>query len=64
MGVDRFTCHNSAPSIWYTIQLLVTLVCIKPESDDSLSVIIGVMDEECCTVCSESFENDLDWAIQ
>ena len=41
------------PSIWYTIQLLVTLVHIKPESDNSLSVIIGVMDE-----------NDLDLAIQ
>ena len=51
-------------SIWYTIQLLVTLVYIKPESNDSLSVMIGVIDEECCIVCLESFENDLDPAIQ
>ena len=55
---------TTAPSIQYTIQLLVTLVHSKPESKDSLSVIIGVMDEKCCIVCSESFENDLDLAIQ
>ena len=44
--------------------MLVMPVHIKPESGDSLSVIIGVMDEECYIVCSESFENDLDLAIQ
>ena len=55
---------TTAHSIQYTIQLLVTLVHSKPESEDSLSVIIGVMDEKCCIVCSESFENDLDPAIQ
>ena len=44
---------TTVPSIWYTIHLLVTLVRIKPKSDDSLSVIIGVMDG-----------NDLDLAIQ
>ena len=55
---------TTVPSIRYTIQLLVTLVCIKPDSDDSLSVIIGVMAEERCIVCSDSFENDLDPAIQ
>ena len=35
-----------------------------PEIDNLLSVIIGVMDKECCIVCFESFENDLDPAIQ
>ena len=47
---------TTAPSIQYTIQLLVTLVRIKPDSDNSLSVIIGIMDEERCIVCLESFE--------
>ena len=28
------------------------------------TLIIGVMNEEFCIVCSESFENDLDLAIQ
>ena len=34
------------------------------QSGNSLSVIIGVMDEECCIICLESFENDLVPAIQ
>ena len=46
------------------MQLLVTLVRIKSDSDSSLSAIIGVMNEVRCIVCSESFENDLDPAIQ
>ena len=54
---------NSA-FIRYTIELLVTLVCIKPDSEDSLRVIIGVMDEEQCILCLESFENNLNLAIQ
>ena len=57
-----FFNHNSTLNL-YTIQLLVTLVHVKPGSDNSRSVIIGVMDEECCIVCSESFVNDLDPAI-
>ena len=40
------------------------LVYVKTEVSHSLSVIIGVMDEECCIICSESFENNLDPAIQ
>ena len=55
---------TTVPSSRYTTQLLVTLVRIKPESDNILSAIIGVMDEECCIVCSESFKKDLDQAIQ
>ena len=42
IGSCGFLNHNS-PLIRYTIQLLVTLVHTKPKSDDSLSVIIGVM---------------------
>ena len=41
-----FLKHNSAfNSVHNTV-----LVRVKPESDDSLSVIIGVMDEERCIV--------------
>ena len=64
MAFLTFVLTTTVLSIQYTIQLLVTLVHSKPESEDSWSVIIGVMDEKCCIVCSESFENDLDPAIQ
>ena len=34
------------------------------QSDNSLSMIMGVMDEERCIEYSESFESDLDQAIK
>ena len=54
---------TTVPSIWYTIHLFVTLVRIKPESDDSLSVIIGVICNE-TVLYAQSFENYLDRTIQ
>ena len=55
---------TAVPSILYTTQLLVTLTYVKAESCNSLNIIISVMDEERCIVCSESFENYLDLPIQ
>ena len=55
---------TTAPSIRYTIQLFVTLVHTKPESEDSLSVIIGVICNENNVFYAQSFENHLDQTIQ
>ena len=51
---------TAVPSIQYTTQLLVR----PAKSGNSLNVIIDVIDEECCIVFSESFENDLDLPVQ